>query len=95
MNNKTKVTYGKNIDLNESAQSPFEKKIECCKCKSNMYPLLHLWDNGECTKTKPFLKAVEKRGENEGKPIFPHDAMAMLVYMCEECGVCHAEWNQF
>jgi len=91
----SKIYFGENIKLTRTTQGDFDKFLECCKCKSKMYPLLQIWDNGECVGTKPFYKKVLSRGKNKGIPIFPHDHLCMVVYMCEKCGECHANWNQF
>lgn len=65
-------------------QSPFPETKKCRKCKVNA-PLVFLYND----ENKDICQARPAKAK-----IWPHDSMAIALYLCPECGNILSDWNQ-
>ena len=67
-------------------QAAFPSVVECGHCKNRALPVLVLEDDeGLISRQLEFLA--------EGG-IWPHDCLAIALYLCRTCGEITALWNQ-
>ncbi len=76
------IKFGKDFDKKGTFQAPFLEKLKCA-CSGEMVPIVQIRDEGNIAKNKP--KDAE---------LWPHDRMAIVLYMCKKCLKIRAEWNQ-
>ena len=66
-------------------QAPFEIGLVCPDCKGEAR-LIALVEDDE--------GLVCKQDRPKGVKVWPHDAMAIALYLCTSCGKMIAKWNQ-
>ena len=84
-----KIYLGTN-GLDNSFQKPFEPTIKCSKCKGEMRIMFVGQEEGEGMGN--YVSNVRKNG-GEGD-YWPHDAIAVAVYLCKDCFSAEAIINQ-
>ena len=65
-------------------QLPFALAKDCPKCKSNAKLIMLIQDDE---------RLVASQRPTAVK-VWPHDCMAVALYLCTECGEMIADWNQ-
>lgn len=75
--------------LNLTWQESFEKEIKCNKCKSNCRPMFVVFEEEN---EKEYVSSLYPNMED--KKLWPHDAIACAVYLCEKCFEPNAVINQ-
>jgi len=88
---KTTVTVGES-GLNNSWQAPFEKEVKCVHCGGDSRIAFVVFE----TAGEPMQTFVCNIHENdpEGTGYWPHDCIAVAVYLCRKCLEPTAEYNQ-
>ncbi len=77
------VRCGKRFDKKLTFQAEFGEKLEC-ECSGTMLPMVQVCDDGGgIADNRP-----------DGAKLWPHDSMAIVVYMCENCMGMRVKWNQ-
>jgi len=73
----------------ETWQAPFPQTVECGMChEDTALPILVINDEeGFISQERVFVPGLE-----EG--IWPHDCLAIALYLCPKCGEITALWNQ-
>ncbi len=66
-------------------QTEFPATVPCNHCKTKEAPLMALMDDDE---------GLICHNRPENVKIWPHDCMAVALYMCPECGEITTLWNQ-
>ena len=76
--------------LNDSTyQAPFPETTHCYKCEADARPMMVIDDNeGLVSQERGYLLPDCESG------IWPHDCLAVVLYMCPKCGEITALWNQ-
>lgn len=70
-----------------SWQAPFPEEIDCDSCPGKARPMFSLQDD------ELHELHYSNNPEHSGG-IWPHDSVAVTVYLCKECGKAQALWNQ-
>ena len=65
-------------------QAPFPASVECLNCKTGMRLMVLIDD----------AAGMISRERPEAVKIWPHDVVAVAVYLCTGCGEAKADWNQ-
>ena len=88
--NKYAKVYVGDKGLEESWQAPFEKFMPCENCgKQSELAFVNKEQSGD----KEFICDLHKNlPKTEG--YWPHDAIAVAVYICRHCFELTAKWNQ-
>ena len=81
---KQSYDYMRKMTKEMTYQREFDEELACPKC-SNPTKLMMLIDDDEGLVTKYRPKNVK---------IWPHDCLAIALYLCTECGELVAKWNQ-
>lgn len=83
---KVYIGRGKNT-ITEQVDWP--ESIKCSRCKGVADLMMVVHDpRGKVSDMSP------ERNFRTGKPIWPHDSMAIAIYVCQEDGEIEARWNQ-
>lgn len=79
-----------------SWQADFPENVKCHKCKKNARLAFVVFEEhgNKAQKKKPYVCCLWHNGE--GGKFWPHDAVAVAVYFCEnvKCAAATAQWNQ-
>ena len=88
------VTYGEK-GLDKSWQMPFPKSTECCRCggPARIAFVAHECMNG-CSGSDEAVWRIHENEGAEGGLFWPHDAVAVAVYLCGDCLEPTALFNQ-
>jgi len=88
------VTLGE-AGLEKSWQAAFPPKIECCKCggPTRIAFVAHECMDG-CDGSQVTVSMLHQNEGAECGPYWVHDAMAVAVYLCEDCLEPTALYNQ-
>ena len=82
--------YKGNTGLSETWQEPFQENIPCKKCGANAR-IMFVAIESERSQDGGFVCELY---ENKDGKYWPHDAIAVAVYLCEKCFEANAEINQ-
>lgn len=77
--------------LNETWQEPFTENIKCKKCGENARIMFVAIEN---TRGKDVEFVCNLHDNMKDNKYWPHDAIAVAVYLCEKCFEANAEINQ-
>ena len=80
--------------LNQTWQEPFPASVKCHKCKSNARIMFVGLEDKDTEKGKFVCDLTRERESKKDKNLWPHDAIAIAVYLCEECFEPNALINQ-
>lgn len=79
----------KNALEKESYQGEFPQTVKCQKCsKGKALPLLVINDD------EGLISLEREDVLHLGEGIWPHDCLAISLYLCPRCGEITALWNQ-
>ncbi len=78
-----KIRFGKAFDKKLTFQAEFGEKLEC-ECSGEMLPIVQVYDD----------RASIAYDRPTAAKLWPHDSMAIVVYMCENCMETKVKWNQ-
>ena len=85
--------YKGNTGLNKTWQDDFLKNIQCKKCGANARIMFVVIENeNERSQAGGFVCGLHENMK-DGK-YWPHDVIAVAVYLCEKCFESNAEINQ-
>lgn len=74
--------------IDTTFQREFPKTVTCSLCNNVANPIIVINDlEAEIAHASP-------KRNRRGRPIWPHDSAAFVLYMCSECGEVSVEWNQ-
>lgn len=83
--------YKGKTGLDASWQDSFKANIKCKVCKGNCR-IMFVAQEDETDKKGDFICEIHDNMKN--KKYWPHDAIAVAVYLCEKCFEANAEINQ-
>jgi len=84
--------YKGNTGLSETWQDSFEENISCKKCGANARIMfVAIERDKEDMGDKAICAIHENMKDNK---YWPHDCIAIAVYLCEKCFEANAEINQ-
>ena len=89
--NKMKIYKG-NTGLKETWQNDFEENIPCKKCGANARIMFVAIENEESDMYDNSISSIHENMKDE--KYWPHDSIAVAVYLCEKCFEANAEINQ-
>lgn len=84
--------YKGNTGLSETWQEDFKENIPCKKCGENSRILFTAIENEESDRYGKAIADIHENMKN-GK-YWPHDVIAVAVYLCEKCFEANTEINQ-
>ena len=82
-----KIYKGK-TGLDATWQEPFGENIACKKCGGNARIMFVAFEEKE----KEYIASIHENMKDD--KYWPHDAIAVAVYLCEKCFEPNAEINQ-
>jgi len=89
---KQKYDWMNKARVEVSYQGDFQPHTRCESCSGTSILMMLIDDNEGLVADQ--RSCVEKDIVTEKAIIWPHDCMAIALYLCVECGEIKAMWNQ-
>lgn len=80
--------------LDATWQDEFKPTMKCHKCKGTCRIMFTAMEDADIKKGDFICEMYENTGGTKGGKYWPHDVIAVAVYLCEKCFEPNAQINQ-